>query len=55
MNMVKPNDDGSFTLALPGTDDTLVPGVVVEQTGEWVVAALSDPKKYIGKFPSSIS
>lgn len=54
MNMVKPNDDGSFTLGLPGTDDTVVPGVAVEQTGDWVVTALSDPEKYIGELFLSI-
>lgn len=50
--MVKENEDGTFTLGLPGPDHTLVPGVVVEQTGDWVVAALNHPEKWIGKYPS---
>lgn len=55
MNLLKPNNDGTFTLGLPAPDHTLVPGVVVEQTGEWVLTALQNPDKYIGESSQLLS
>lgn len=44
---VKANDDGTFTFGYAAPDDTVVPGVPVSQTGEWVVEALSNPDKWL--------
>jgi hypothetical protein len=47
-SQLKANDDGSFTLGMPGPDHTVVPGIAIEQLGEWVAVALANPDKYIG-------
>jgi len=38
-----------FLLTIPVPDDTVLPGFALEQTGEFVLAALRNPKKYVGK------
>ena len=38
-----------FLLTIPVPDDTILPGFALEQTGEFVLAALKSPKKYVGK------
>jgi hypothetical protein len=42
-----------FLLTIPVPDDTILPGFALEQTGEFVLAALKSPKKYIGMSVSS--
>lgn len=37
-----------YLLTIPVPDDTILPGFALEQTGEFVLAALKSPKKYIG-------
>jgi hypothetical protein len=48
-NLCTADGDGTYTLGLPAPDQTVVPGVPVEQTGEWVAAALEEPEKWTGQ------
>ena len=53
MGLIKPQDNGSYQVTLPGPDDMRLPGLPVGQTGLWVKAIL-DEEKYIGEsqFPA---
>ena len=42
-----------FLLTIPVPDDTILPGFALEQTGEFVLAALKSPKKYVGQYKVS--
>ena len=48
-DLVKKNDDGSFSLWQMMPDDTKIDSFAVEQTGDWVKAILENPDKYKGK------
>lgn len=48
-HLLNKQDDGSFLLQQAGTDDTLVPGLAVDQVGAWVETALGQPDKWKGK------
>lgn len=41
-------DPDRYLLTIPVPDETVLPGFALEQTGEFVLAALRNPKKYVG-------
>lgn len=41
--------DGSLILDIPVPDDTKIPFFAIEQTGEYVLAALNNPKRWVGE------
>ena len=47
-HLLNKQDDGSFLLQQAGTDETLVPGLPVDQVGAWVEVALAHPDKWKG-------
>jgi uncharacterized protein YbjT (DUF2867 family) len=42
-------ETGGFTLALPMPDSVKIPGYDVGQLGDWALAALDNPEKYLGQ------
>ncbi|WVW82856.1 hypothetical protein I302_104868 [Kwoniella bestiolae CBS 10118] len=46
---IKRDKHGTLLLATPAPDDCPIPGYAVEQTGAWVLKALNEPDKFIGK------
>lgn len=43
-------DPDRYLITIPVPDDTILPGFALEQTGEFVLAALRNPKRYAGMF-----
>ncbi|KAL1412597.1 hypothetical protein Q8F55_000344 [Vanrija albida] len=41
--------NGSLILDIPVPDDTKIPFFAIEQTGDYVLAALNNPKRWVGK------
>ncbi|WWC69237.1 uncharacterized protein I206_103174 [Kwoniella pini CBS 10737] len=48
-SLIKPEENGTYTLLLPLLDDTKHWGYSVADTGLWVRAAFENPDKWIGK------
>lgn len=42
-------DPDRYLITIPVPDDTVLPGFALEQTGEFVLAALKNPKRYAGR------
>ncbi|KZV78045.1 NAD(P)-binding protein, partial [Exidia glandulosa HHB12029] len=47
--MCKKQDDGSISVEIPSPADSYMPFYSVDQTGGWVLEALKNPDKWIGK------